>query len=516
MARPAAPPVGSPRAGGVDWLGRAVLPAGVALMDLCWLWPWSLLAGQWLWMNEAAALLPAPVMLALLLVSQALMRAAARSRWPLAWSRAGLAGVGLLAVLLLVGLVYFGAAGATGLGWLTLAGAGLVDAILAVSAPAVALGFGLVLWGRGIGHGRADLDAEDVAGVFRQGVIGLIVALIAMVVTEAAASERLLAESSPAALGFVFLGLTMISLAHLAATRARGQGRAGGASTFNRAWLAALTGLMSALALLTLLLAGVISVDLVRTVLRPALDLIGGVARWLVTLIAYPLALAVEYLIEFARQFLRPNEPRPKEESGGAPARPELPEPTTLVVPDEVILIVQWGLVALILTAAVVMLARTIFWSPARQDDHGVEEERESVTDWAAVRAALLAWLRARFGRRDRPAVTPAPPALAPPDEPPGATTIRQVYGRLLQLGAAMGVVRARSTTAAEHLTPLQRRLEPDDDLAWLTDAYMRARYGREAPPETEVAEARARWERIQRDGQPGAPPSTPGRDASA
>jgi hypothetical protein len=170
-------------------------------------------------------------------------------------------------------------------------------------------------------------------------------------------------------------------------------------------------------------------------------------------------------------------------------------------LPPELMAAIKIAMAIAFVVLSLIWLARAVRSRPGVTQDEGVVEERDSVTSWRALAASLLAWLRSLFLRlRDRPSQQVTPISSERSDaigDPPEVRTVREVYRELLRRGSALGVMRARSATPYEHALRLQTLLHPADEVAGLTEAYVRARYGAEAPTEAEVRAARDRLDRI-------------------
>jgi len=114
------------------------------------------------------------------------------------------------------------------------------------------------------------------------------------------------------------------------------------------------------------------------------------------------------------------------------------------------------------------------------------------------VRLALLTLLR-RLLRRSSLSSPPPPGVVASGPEGRAtreASSVRELYRQLLQLGESVGVLRAIDTTPLEHLPALQNFLEPADNVEHLTDAYLKARY---ADVEASGAEAESWRQQLER-----------------
>ena len=84
------------------WLNDVVLPLAMAILRLCWLWPWLTLFRRWLAPSYGRAFLAPELIVGLSLGGMALARWTLARRRSLAEARAWAAGVGLGVILLLL------------------------------------------------------------------------------------------------------------------------------------------------------------------------------------------------------------------------------------------------------------------------------------------------------------------------------------------------------------------------------------------------------------------------------
>jgi hypothetical protein len=483
-------------------LKRVVLPLALAAMETGWLFPWVALIGHALQPAAARPLLAAPAILLLLLLARWLLRALVRRRLPPVPLRGALVVAGVAAVLIVVWLDYYAPRPLTDPGWLGEYLRAMGDLLVRFSGPALATIAGLVVWSRGLGLGRGDSDDLEAVARFRFGLLALLAFLVATGLILRGGYDRLIAQTGGVVVGYVFVGLVTLSLARLETVREQGRVRHGAAPALNRHWLGVLLGLVLTLAAITLVVGGLLSVDLVGLLLAPVFRLIGFALWLLVVAVSLPIGWLLEGLIEALRRLLPEALPPPPQ--GERPARMESLEEllARLNVPPELLQLLQWVATGLIILAGLILLARAIFWWGARERDEEAPEERDSVWSWALPAAALRAWLR-RLRDRLRPRrPPPAPAPSAAPAAPAGVLTVREIYRRLLGLGAAAGVPRRPVTTPDAHRPPLGARLAAEEEVAAVTAAYIAARYGPTPPPPGEVEAVRRQWERLA--GRPG------------
>ncbi|HEV8632693.1 MAG TPA: DUF4129 domain-containing protein [Chloroflexota bacterium] len=459
-----------------------LLPLGLALMRLTSVYPWALLLGLWT-RGEPTPLLPAAALLALVGLPGLLLAWLRRRGWPLAAVRAATLAAGLAAALAATGLEH--------------GRAGLDGTLAAPAPPVLALVLGLLLWRRGVLDAQARVEHDDLARAFGTGVLVLAGSLLLAAVAGEPSLALLRAEAVGHVVGFFAVGLTALALARLEEMR-----RGAAPPAPGREWLGLVLATVLLLLVAALGLAQLLAFDLIGALLRPLLWPLGLLLTALLLVVGLPIALLLELLVRLVRWLLpRLGQLSPVDFGGQrlldrlrdrSPAEP---------IPPELLALAQWLAVGAVVALALWLVARAVAFRRERRSEDGVEEERDSVWNWALFAAAVRAWLAGLLARLARRPTDPAPlvvPAEAP--APPAATTIRQLYRELLRLAAARGAPRRPDATPYEHLPRLQAALGPDDVLADATGAYVRARYGPVPPDEDDVERLMAWWERRQRE----------------
>lgn len=359
--------------------------------------------------------------------------------------------------------------------------------------------FALLLVRRGAMHARASIEFDDLEDAFRRGLLGLLGLVLMARLALPNQYGLVQAAAAPYALAFFFMALTGLAVARLSAERRR---RAGEPSApLARGWLLVLVGVVTALLVLSLTASSVVSLDLLAGIVAAVLRPIAIVLVTAMLVIALPFAYAAAWLIERIREALAA---RAGEGGTGMPFAEFLRQlgerrRDPIVPSDEAILAVEWVLLAVAVVGIGLALAAALRWWRAREEEEGVEEERESVWSWQAAASSLREWLARLFGlqRAEAAVATVSPPPVTVPDGPPTLANIRAIYRELLALAAARGRARPPAATPGEHLPALQAALDPDDDLAALTAEYARARYGAAPPDETALSAAREGLARV-------------------
>ena len=477
-------------------VNRLSLTLGLAAMDLCWVTPWAVLLGLWTDLSRPRALLSPPSVFALVLLgaltTQTLGRRAVHNRA----AALGLVGLGVLAVLLAVRLDQY-PGGAAWNGWGSIAAA-LAAVLGQASGPALAFALGLFLWWRGVRLGSQMASFSDVESVFRWGIGALVsFALLMAISTRPDLLPTIEAQTTPFVVGFFFVSLLTLALGRLESLRTRTR-----ALAVNTQWLGVLIFVAGLVVLVALVIGQLLSFDLLIVATRPLFDLLGQILLLAVYLIVIPLAYVVEWLVYLLLSLL--------------PAAPNQ-QPPQLLQPGEIDnrlqnLFASGGFrpscssalkaagAALLLVAALLVVARAASrWRRSSVDADATEEERDSLWEPGRLRRALLALWRKLF-RRGAPA-SEQPATLATRVLERSASgelsSIRELYRQLLRLGESVGAPRAADTTPLEHLPSLQDSLEPADDAANLTQAYVRVRYAEVEPSPAEAEAAREQLARL-------------------
>jgi hypothetical protein len=474
-------------------MNRASLAVGMAVMEMCWLFAWSALFGQWLHTDRP---LLGPGSVAVVAIGGALATlgtvrvAGAR--------RAGqwlLVGLGLVLVLAVVGVNHY--ASTPWPQWLGALWTAMATAIGQFTPPAAAVALGLFIWYRGVRIGSGAPTFGDVDEAFRWGIAALVgFAILTAVGVGGPARAQLQAVVAPFVVGYFFSSLLTLALARLESLRSHTRTLA-----INTQWLGVLIGVAGLLVLAALAVAQVVSFDLLVVATRPLFDLLGRIVILLIYALVIPLAWVIEWFVFLLLRLLRIDE-------NAQP--PEPPQPSDVdafiqqllaqLFPPEALAALKAVGVLIVLGVALLVIARTVArWRPRRLSEDVVEEERDTLLRGRSLRALLLAWLRGLF-RRQQPVPSGVP---VPPLSHHGSTDasldagVRALYRRVLQLGDEAGAPRAAATTPREHLPSLAGALEPPDDLVDLTAAYEQVRYAELEPLETEVDALQQRLERI-------------------
>ena len=461
--------------------------------EAAWLYAWSAVLGYWL-DPRAGPALPLWLLGCLLVVGAAVAGAVSRrsaAAWmPFAVSLLGVAasvGAGLLASTLASG----------GLDFATLGRSTAGSRVLVASCLA------LVTWWRGNRLGTNPPSLYEIEGQFRFGVLAIagLLALVAVLGAGAAPEAITLVEPALALVASGLLGVPLARIAEISgATRADSHQLAPSGP-----WLGTLLGVVGGLLLLTLLFAGVVTAERVGAVLGAILGAVARVVGAIVLLVALPFSYLVEWLVNLLKSRVA--------DQPAEPSLTPLPPFDRLLsesqasgkMPPELELILQILLVAGIVGVIVILLARAfVHRNSWKREPDGVEELRESVFGWEAIRE-LIAWVLGRLRRSQAGA-----PALAAESDHVEPRSVREVYREFLRLTARLGFPRARVETPLEYARRIERdrlayqegqqspgSVEGNAALDALTSTYVRARYGPPAAAPADSGRAASALERL-------------------
>lgn len=497
------------------------LPALVGVMRLCWIWPWMILLQGFLAPSVVAPLMPPLMVVALPILSFTFARwnmptlSERRDPGRVNSLRRQIATAGFVALLFLLWFHSFSQDFALwDMGWLLAAGYDLIywdSGTIEVPGTLLFLLLGIFLWLRGALDGQSQYRHDEVWRAFIWG--GAALTFFAWIVPTDIPGSQPAATFNPFGviegrltnpygllLLFCAAGLSSLGVANLGKSGGWRRTARLGRMRPNRGWLVGISLTICALLGLALLIGLLIQPE-DAAILWRALGLlwrgISAVLIWIITVIAYPIFLVVEYLVRLLRSLFGERtqevEPQPNAPPPTAEPFPEPPERAVQAVPEPY----RW--VALLAIAAgvfiIFMLAlRQLRRRPQKETD----ELRESVLT-ANLLQAQLSDLWARLRSRFAPAAIEPDPFLSLDGEMDTRRLIRFIYQRLLAVAPSRTSARLRSETPMRFGNRLSRHPDFDPALVQtITAGYTAARYG-DAPPSSQAAEAvRKAWQEIE------------------
>lgn len=477
-----------------DWLSTMVIPLLVIFVRICWLWPWLELVRRWLSPSFPAPLLPFLSIPLLFLSGMLITRSALARARNLTLARVWVVAGGLIAI---VGLLWwqFGreAYAFWDFQWLWQVALELTHWRDEVPPAFLTMLITAAIWLRAVMDGTRRQSRDDVWGTFRTGVIALILLILASRLD--GAGLPLHADRWLVALFAV--GLSALALSSLELARIYGHWGSKQQSQIhlNRYWLGSV-----ALVIVVLLATGLALAALVSPgTVAGALSWVGVLLNWLGTLlaivltaIAYVIFFLLTPLIEWLQSLIVQSRLAELMQMLGAP-QPVEPPPDQPVGEVSPLLVesMRWlGLAGIVLVIIVVIaLALRLM---RLGDGEDPDETRETVFSGALLQEQLASlWRRWRqrlpHAKRD--------PYLPLEGEQANRREIRILYRALLTQAKELGHPRLRAQTPTEYDATLAK-LVPADEGAWdvMTEGYVAARYGLQAPSSEQVEQMRQAW----------------------
>lgn len=350
------------------------------------------------------------------------------------------------------------------------------------------------LWWRGIVAGRESFHYQRVYQAFVVGVVCWVVILILGYLTLGAQASTYVA----ALLLFVFTALVALAIGSLATAQKAERQKTGVSLAVNRYWLALTGAVIAVIVLLGLLIAALVTPELVASflqVVEPLLNLFAQLLYLVIVVFAYVAFLIITPLINFIRNLPHDSsiEQQPQmpdllrqlgETAGG-----QTPIPEWVSTVSHALLII----VALATVVALFALAFRKFYS---SQEEGIDEDREFIGSWDLLKGQLTDLLR-RLGARGQ-GQDAVGPRFLPLEGQDGRRAIRELYQKLLSTTSEAGHARLPGQTPAEYSRVLAQ-WTPDiaEPLEELTSAYVEARYGQGEVPEEQIGRARQAWENL-------------------
>ncbi len=481
------------------WPSDITLPLLLALLRLCWLWPWIQILHRWLAPSYKPALLSPWLIVGLSLGGTATARWALTRRRSLTEARVWVSSVGIGVIILLLWWQFARAQYPLwNLRWVIQLGQTLAHWGDEVPPPFIALLAAAYLWLRGVLDGRRPLMHEDVWGAFASGFLTLALLLLLGTVDPRglpAGTERWM-------LAFFAVGMTALALSSLEIARRTGRLAAQVQLRLNRYWLISVFSVILGLLGLGLLLSAILTPDIVARALSWTsiiLNAIGFVLYYVLLVVSYVFFLILTPLINWLHSLLGSTEsPEPMELPDFQRQLEEIQRNSGTAIPPAVAETMRWlGVIGLILVIGLAFaLALRRFIGNGQEE---VEETRELILSRDLLQEQLSAlwqrWLQ-RFRRAPQAVLEPFLPLEG---EPSTRRIIRALYQSLLATARERGHPRVRAQTPIEYQHMLSAKLPGSQaPLSTITREYIQARYGADPPTDEQVERVREAWERLQ------------------
>lgn len=471
------------------WEGvRRLLPVARTAMEYCWLYPWIVVIGGGFYGLTGPVLGPGWALLLLVGGQMAVKPVLARSH-TLQQARGILVAAGLVLGFLAVRAQHYPDIAAWHPAWIGALLRTAHDALPAVPKPALGALVAACLWWRGLALGVREVDATTIDEAYKTGVAMIVFYFIGAAIYSDAQGFLAAGPTLPGSLpAFFFIGLSALALAHLATIWDRGHPDER-AHFQARAWALIVVGVVGLILLAAGMSAGLAAAD-VTTYLGLALRPLLPVVEWLFLALFFVAEIVVTIIIAVLSRL-------PRREMR------ELPTPPTVFdgllrrlreirMDPTVIEGARWTMVIAVVLLLAIGMALTIVLMRRRERKTG-EDEHESVWSVQEMWSGLVRGLRRRWRRAER-----EEPSAA------GAQAIRRIYREMLRVGMGLGARRPLWATPREYQPRLVGAVpEAADDVAVVTEAYERVRYGAWEPSEASVGMVEAGLARIKSAAAP-------------
>lgn len=438
-------------------------------MEYCWLYPWVVVLGSGAYGDPDPLLGPGWAFL-LMLGGQLLTRSVLARGGSLRRARGFLVCTGVVLGFLSVRAQHYQGIPAWNPAWIGALLRAAHDTLPAVPKPVLAALAAAALWWRGLALGTRDTDAGGIEAAYKTGVAAVVVYFLAAAIYADTAGFRAAGPAMPGSMpAFFLLGLSALALARLAVIWDRGQPDER-AHFPVRGWALLIVGIVGLILLVASMSAGLAAADIftyVGLALRPLLPVL-EVVFLMLFFVAEILARVIIAILSRIPQ------------RGGREAIPPsaglddlLRRLREINVHPTVVEGARWSMVLLATILLCLGMALTVVLMRRRAGQPD-EDEHESV--WS-TRGLLrgLGGLVPRFRSRRAPADEPLDPAIR---------SLRRIYRELLVLGRTAGAPRHPATTPREYNPRLTGALPAAAaEIATLTEAYERVRYGGWRPP---------------------------------
>jgi hypothetical protein len=374
--------------------------------------------------------------------------------------------------------------------WLTRLDNDLAANGSAVSRAVLIVGVFAYLGWRAVSTGRRLPDVSGAKRRFTFSFAALVLASVALVALPAGPRSLvggLLVLLLPAD---VFAGLLASALARRQEAQAA---RAESAQIDSRRWMGAALILSGLVVLIALALGALINLDGISALLGhlgPVGQLLNNALNGTILLLERVFSTLFDGLVEWIRQAIR---------SGGRSTVQPAPQPTPTGPGVKDSTPEQWrflvlALLSVFVSLSLILLAYVFMRLLRREEEAAPEEaidEERSALDGRALLREQMRDLLDRFRRS---------PGVAPDPLPAGS--VRSLYRDVLAAAAKRGIGRFKAETPDEFSSRLAGAVGDGaerTDVATLTDAYDRARYGEREPTRDEGDALRAASQRVTR-----------------
>jgi hypothetical protein len=481
------------------WLNDGVLAPAIAILRLCWVWPWLALIQRLLNPSYPGVYLPVWALLMLLLGGRWIAQLSLQRLPTLRQARIWVVGIGLGVIFGLLWWQYASSAHPFwDVRWVWQLGQDLTHWRQAPAPAFITLLVAAGLWLRGVVDGRGPVFYDDVWQSFGAGFIALALLVLAGRIDGAGLPpgiERWI-------LIFFAVGMGALALAGLELSNVTGRVEPKTQMRLNRYWLVSVGSLIVALLAIGLLVSALLTPAIVAQMLgwtTILLQWVGALLGYLLLAIAYVLFLFLTPLINWIRALLsEAGPPEPVQAPDFQKQFEQLARQPAAELPPLVGESLRWlGLVGVLLIIALIIGLALRFFRTSPEE--GVTETRESIFSRDLLQQQLADWLRKWRNRLLRPGRGEYDPFLSLEGEVEGRGLIRKYYQALLATATALGHPRRPPQTPAEYRTTLGDAY-PDRRAALntMTSGYMQARYSPHPPLAEQIEAVRESWAQLE------------------
>lgn len=484
-----------------SWIANILLPLTAVLMEAMWVYPWLALAGRWpIFIQRPQPPLSLVSLLFLLGSSFLITRFSLKRRWTLRWKRLCIMGCGILAILAVLRVEYPAGSGMLDGFWFVQTARLLISSFSHPEPMVIALFASLYLWWAGIRWGHSSLDFDNI---YRAFLIGLAAQVILIISWGSEPTRTALSGTGIYIAGFFFFALSAMALARLRNIQERAEEKTI-VPLLSRRWLSVLTIIIGSIILVGIGVASIFSTGFL-SVFGHLFNLIAGllykIMAVFVAIISFFMAISF-FIIQTIINMLTQEIPTEVSSSGNATIVERMQPGVSPTIPPEVMVALQWTLLAIVIVVALFLLTRAISRLKPKTANEGIEEIHESLWSREGFLADIRLFFRLLwqgFSRQIKKAATASLLTGKPRQVvPEGRLSIREIYQHLLWQAAQLGIVRQQYETAYEYSRRLSRAI-PDGQspLNELTELYVSVRYGDLTAEIKQVDDANNLWQII-------------------
>jgi hypothetical protein len=463
---------------GTRW-HRELIYMSLAMMEVCWVYPWLRLLlggreqGVWRFITLLAMLLTALYTTRYFDLGKATVKT----------QRLVTVLLSVLETLLLLRIWVYPMYVVGDWQWLVEFGRDISNVLQRIPSALMVFLVGLYMWWRGITLAQRDLDVDEAGFSFRVGIM----AFFWLFVVQTFAPH---VEARAYVLAFLGVGLIAMGLSRVQDIT---QSQEGIRSPFGVSWLGILLTSALVVASVGFLSSVVVSMHTLARVmhwLNPVWRVLARVASPFAAVLAWLLQIILTALMAAFGRLLGAQDIKSESIAQWTAQLQEWQQAHVLQTRLPLVFqIFKWGFLALLLSGVLIGIVFSISRSRRAQ----VPEDALLVSEWGGASLSedkaeeASRWERLWGGVRARLASLRG--------EEYALATIRQMYASLVKLAAFEGFPRQQAETPYEYVATLQRAFpESPEEVALITEAYVRTHYGEQRFERDYVERVRIAW----------------------